>query len=205
MVEIPRPQPAAPWRNAIPVQQPYFSSLQNGQGFTAVNPYKPPASYVDLTKPQNGFDPDAALFDDKFGAADPYTYVDVSKATENIKALLEGAFDDEDGKPRTRGRKKKDEAAVASLTDKLKGLDVVKKEDHDNTGEEPDEEDEDDGTVEGLNVKLLPHQVEGVEWMRDKESSMKKKNGVLPKGGILADDMGLVLHLWSIISTPFAY
>ncbi|KEQ70086.1 hypothetical protein M436DRAFT_22206, partial [Aureobasidium namibiae CBS 147.97] len=44
---------------------------------------------------------------------------------------------------------------------------------------------------EGLNIKLLPHQVEGVSWMIDKEIGERKKNGVLPKGGILADDMGL--------------
>ncbi|KEQ59440.1 uncharacterized protein M437DRAFT_25697, partial [Aureobasidium melanogenum CBS 110374] len=44
---------------------------------------------------------------------------------------------------------------------------------------------------EGLTVKLLPHQVEGVSWMIDKEIGERKKNGVLPKGGILADDMGL--------------
>ncbi|KEQ99392.1 hypothetical protein AUEXF2481DRAFT_58933, partial [Aureobasidium subglaciale EXF-2481] len=44
---------------------------------------------------------------------------------------------------------------------------------------------------EGLSIKLLPHQVEGVSWMIDKEIGERKKNGVLPKGGILADDMGL--------------
>ena len=195
VVEIPRPQPNAPWRNDIPVPQPYYSSLSNGRGFIAVNPYKAPGSYVDLTQTKSGFDPDAAIFDDKFGAADPYTYVDAGKATENIKALLEGAFDEEDEKPRTRRRKKKYAAAMAGLTDKLKGLDVEKGREHDDAHkEEADEEDEDDGTVEGLNVKLLPHQVDGVEWMRDKESRVKKKNGVLPKGGILADDMGLVIH-----------
>ncbi|KAL8688657.1 MAG: hypothetical protein Q9218_005489 [Villophora microphyllina] len=200
VVEIPRPQSAAPWRHAVPTQQPYFSSLQPARGFVHVNPYIQPANYVDLTKTQSGFDPDAALFDDRFGAADPYTYVDAGKATENIKALLEGAFDEDDGKPRTRGKKKKDEAAVAGLTEKLKDLDVEKSEDKDDAheGEEHDEEEEDDGTVEGLNVKLLPHQVDGVEWMRDKESSVKKRNGVLPKGGILADDMGLGKTIQSI-------
>lgn len=200
VVEIPRPQAAAPWRNAVPNQQPFFSSLRNAQSFVPVNGYQQPANYVDLTKTQNSFNPDAALFDDKFGAADPYTYVDAGKATENIKLLLEGAFDEDDGKPRTRGRKKKNDAAVASLTDKLQGLDVDKKTDQDGAHQEEhdDDEEEDDGTVEGLNVKLLPHQVDGVEWMRDKESSVKKKNGVLPKGGILADDMGLGKTIQSI-------
>ncbi|OHE93465.1 SNF2 family domain-containing protein, partial [Colletotrichum orchidophilum] len=54
-----------------------------------------------------------------------------------------------------------------------------------------------DGTVEGLKVKLLPHQVEGVEWMRGRELGPVKK-GKVPKGGILADDMGLGKTLQTI-------
>ncbi|KAL8696289.1 MAG: hypothetical protein Q9224_002872, partial [Gallowayella concinna] len=198
VVEILRPKNVTPWLNNIPAQQSMFSSLQNGRGFAAVNTKQPVPSHVDLTAPQYSFESDAALLDDKFGSADPYMYVDAGKATENIKALLEGAFDDEDTKPRTRGRKKKAEAAVASLTDKLKGLDVDPTPGSEATEDEHEDEDFDDGTVEGLNVKLLPHQVDGVEWMRDKEVSMKKKNGVLPKGGILADDMGLGKTIQSI-------
>ncbi|KAL8753221.1 MAG: hypothetical protein Q9184_005487 [Pyrenodesmia sp. 2 TL-2023] len=198
VVEIPRPQYSAPWPNKVPNQQPIFSSYQPASSFAPVNPYKPPANLIDITKSETTFNPDAVLFDDKFGAADPYTYVDAGKATENIKALLEGAFEDDEEKPRTRGRKKREEAAVVGLTEKLKDLDVEKKGNDEGTHETSDEEDEDDGTVEGLNVKLLPHQVEGVAWMRDKEASVKKKNGVLPKGGILADDMGLGKTIQSI-------
>lgn len=55
----------------------------------------------------------------------------------------------------------------------------------------------DDGTVEGIKVKLLPHQVEGVAWMRSREIGPIKK-GKLPKGGILADDMGLGKTLQSV-------
>ncbi|KAI4097779.1 MAG: hypothetical protein LQ344_000051 [Seirophora lacunosa] len=197
VVEIPNPQFNAPWPNRAPVQQPWFSSYQQPQSFTSVNPHQVSGNIIDLTKPKNTFDPDAALFDDKFGAADPYNYVDAGKATENIKALLEGAFDDEEDKPRTRGRKKKVEAKVASLSEKLKDLGIEKKSSLEETPEDSDD-DEDDGTVEGLKVKLLPHQVEGVEWMKDKEASVKKKNGVLPKGGILADDMGLGKTIQSI-------
>ncbi|KAH6647523.1 SNF2 family N-terminal domain-containing protein [Truncatella angustata] len=51
--------------------------------------------------------------------------------------------------------------------------------------------------VEGLKVRLLPHQVEGVEWMRGRELGPVKK-GKVPKGGILADDMGLGKTLQSI-------
>lgn len=191
VVEIPRPQYSATWAKTAPMPQPLFSSYQQAPNFVPVNTYQPPANLVDLTKPNNTFNPDAALFDGKFGAADPYTYVDAGKASENIKALLEGAFEDEEEKPRTRGRRKNVEAAAAGLTEKLKSLDVDKKIADEEGHAESDGEDEDDGTVEGLNVKLLPHQVEGVDWMRDKEASVKKKNGVLPKGGILADDMGL--------------
>ena len=152
-----------------------------------MNPVAKPGGIIDfssITEP--------ALVETKFGAADPYDYIDASKANENIKALLEGAFEDEEDKPRTRGRKKKVEAALDHLSNKLEGLEVKneeKKDDVASAAEEEVDEDE-DGTIEGLSVKLLPHQVDGVEWMRDKEIGTKKKNGVLPKGGILADDVG---------------
>ena len=189
-IQSPRPANTAAWTSK-PSQQPMFSSFEpRATSFAPANQYQRPNPYINLQGSQEIFNPDAALFGDQFGAADPHTYVDAGKATENIKALLEGAFEDEEDKPRTRGRKKKVEAAVEDLIGKLQGLDVkAETEKAEEVGE--DEEDEDDGTVEGLNVKLLPHQVNGVEWMKDKESGVKKKNGVLPKGGILADDMGL--------------
>lgn len=59
------------------------------------------------------------------------------------------------------------------------------------------EDDKDRSQVEGLKVRLLPHQVEGVEWMRKRELGPVKK-GKVPKGGILADDMGLGKTLQSI-------
>lgn len=153
-----------------------------------MNPPQNTSNFIDLTTGQ-------PLLDDPFGSIDPYDYVDAGKANENIKALLEGAFEDEEDKPRTRGRKKKVEAAVERLTEKLQDLEVkdeAKKEDE--AEQEEEEEEEDDGTVEGLKVKLLPHQVDGVAWMKDKEIGVKKKNGVLPKGGILADDVSLQLQ-----------
>ncbi|KAH8904351.1 hypothetical protein BR93DRAFT_883515, partial [Coniochaeta sp. PMI_546] len=71
-------------------------------------------------------------------------------------------------------------------------------------GMEDEEEEEkgkketiEDGSVEGIKVKLLPHQVEGVKWMRSREVGPIKK-GKLPKGGILADDMGLGKTLQSV-------
>ncbi|KAL6714401.1 hypothetical protein ACLMJK_007824 [Lecanora helva] len=203
VVEIAPPSNVPAW-SLPPRPPPTFSSLSapNG-GFSAVNSYQKP--FVDLTQPQqnDSFNPDAALFDDRFGATDPYMYVDAGKATENIKALLEGAFEDDEDKPRTRGRKKRSEAVAEGLADKLQGL-GMKEDDKENnpagetSREGESDEDEDDGTVEGLKVKLLPHQVDGVAWMRDKEIRVKKKNGILPKGGILADDMGLGKTIQSI-------
>jgi hypothetical protein len=38
-----------------------------------------------------------------------------------------------------------------------------------------------------LNVKLLKHQVQGVQWMKNREKGKKR-------GGILADDVSLSLH-----------
>jgi len=190
LVEIPRPANHPIWTTKAP-PQPTFSSFGNVHGWAPVNPSQRPGAFVNLTNPQENAGPDSIIFGDKFGAADPYNYIEAGKATENIKALLEGAFEDEEDKPRTRGRKLKVEAAVAGLADNMKEL-RLKSDEKVNEKEEADDEDEgdvDDGTVEGLKVKLLPHQVDGVEWMRDKEIGVKKKNGILPKGGILADDV----------------
>ncbi|KAI1826717.1 hypothetical protein F4861DRAFT_42884 [Xylaria intraflava] len=56
---------------------------------------------------------------------------------------------------------------------------------------------DDKSRIEGLKVKLLPHQIEGVEWMKNRELGPVKK-GKVPKGGLLADDMGLGKTLQSI-------
>lgn len=56
---------------------------------------------------------------------------------------------------------------------------------------------EDRSRIEGLKVRLLPHQIEGVEWMKNRELGPVKK-GKVPKGGLLADDMGLGKTLQSI-------
>ncbi|KAI1502132.1 SNF2 family N-terminal domain-containing protein [Biscogniauxia marginata] len=56
---------------------------------------------------------------------------------------------------------------------------------------------EDKSLVEGLKVRLLPHQVEGVEWMKFRELGPVKQ-GKVPRGGLLADDMGLGKTLQSI-------
>ncbi|RYP51806.1 hypothetical protein DL768_002953 [Monosporascus sp. mg162] len=60
-----------------------------------------------------------------------------------------------------------------------------------------DDPSEDKSQIEGLKVRLLPHQVQGVEWMKGRELGPVKK-GKVPKGGLLADDMGLGKTLQSI-------
>ncbi|RJE25910.1 SNF2 family helicase ATPase [Aspergillus sclerotialis] len=215
-------------------------------------------SFIDLTG-EGGFSP-AKPRNAGFGSMDVNSYIDSAKANENIKALLEGAFEDEDdkgqGEPKRKGKnkkkrknrgkkegleklgdgtkegsegkgdpKKKDGSDVDALADQLLGVTVSdskaedgnaddqnrqlaendkdssknagleeeasEAEEEDEEDEDDEEADEDDDTVEGLKVKLLPHQRDGANWMREKEIGQKKIKGVLPKGGILADDMGL--------------
>ncbi|KAK4943620.1 hypothetical protein LTR28_008421, partial [Elasticomyces elasticus] len=188
---VPVSVPKNPYvQTTLPPPKPSFSSLGPGTYLGYSGP--PTKNVIDLTTEHTEFDPDAALRDDRFGAPDPYNYVDAAQASENIKALLEGAFDDDDDdKPKTRLRKraKKQETEAKSLAEKLEKLNVKTEDDKD--AKEEEEDDEEDGTVDGMTIKLLPHQVEGVAWMLDKEIGERKKNGVLPKGGILADDMGL--------------
>ena len=193
VVEITRPT-NFPSFSSRPPPPPLFSSQpQSGFGSFGQNQ----KNFVDLTK---GPVAQPNIFDDNYDSFDPSNFMDSGQADENIKALLEGAFEDDDDKPRTRSRKKKQEADVNDLAAKLQGLGVDKEE------EEEEEEEGDDGTVDGLGVKLLPHQIDGVEWMIGREVGMKKEDGTkprapkggIPKGGILADDMGLGKTIQSI-------
>ncbi|GAB7338120.1 hypothetical protein MBLNU457_4477t1 [Dothideomycetes sp. NU457] len=198
--------PVNPTYRSIPAApKPMFSSLGPKTTFIP-----PKSRTIDLTgDADDGFDPDAAFKDDRFGAIDPYNYLDPMKASDDIKALLEGAFDDEGEKPRIRLRKrarkspqdlKQQEAKLKTLEEKLASLTVQgdEKPKEDLKAEDDAEEDQEDGTVDGLAVKLLPHQVEGVQWMIDKEIGEGKKGRVLPYGGILADDMGLGKTIQSV-------
>ena len=209
----PAPVPIAKPTNAplptIPPRAPPMYSSICGPNNTYPS-YRPPQPVIDLTKSSDRdddeFDPDAEIRarGQKFGEPDPYTYVDASQANENIKNLLEGAFDDEQDKSRTRLRKRAKKALAESNDKEVKGLAArlakldVKEDERKQPEEAVEDEEEDDGTVEGLKVKLLPHQVEGVAWMIDKEIGVRKKKGMLPNGGILADDMGLGKTVQSI-------
>ncbi|KJX93251.1 hypothetical protein TI39_contig4355g00001 [Zymoseptoria brevis] len=106
-----------------------------------------------------------------------------NQASETIKNLLEGAFDDEDNKGRTRLQRRvkkvdKPEKETNSLADKLAAGSVKQTEEAaEEDGEE--EEEEEDGTADSMTVKLLPHQVDSVSWMIDKEIGARKTKGVL--------------------------
>ncbi|CAK7566319.1 MAG: hypothetical protein SEPTF4163_004259 [Sporothrix epigloea] len=120
-------------------------------------------------------------------------YTDPEKAAADLKALLEGGMEEDEDE--------EDEAQPAAEPGKYTA--DVTTESHRRV-QKPVENTErrkpqpfDDGTVEGINVKLLPHQVEGVKWMRGRELGPVKR-GRVPKGGILADDMGLGKTLQSI-------
>ncbi|KKY24365.1 putative snf2 family helicase [Phaeomoniella chlamydospora] len=183
VVEIPRPAGYQSWttRAAPP---PMFSSRAANMS----------NNFIDLTKSTSVTPTSSRFPEDGFSMADPSMYMDAGKANENLKALLEGAFEDDEDKPRTRRRKRvASDKAADELAAQLEGLHVKDKE-----AEQDPEEEEEDGTVEGLKVKLLPHQIDGVSWMRDKETGTKKTRGVHPRGGILADDMGLGKTIQSI-------
>ncbi|KAK3903816.1 transcription termination factor 2 [Staphylotrichum tortipilum] len=114
---------------------------------------------------------------------DKVFYTDPAKASSDLKALLEGSMEDEEEE-----EEEEEEAKEGPKTE----------------GAKPKEETVEDGTLEGIKVKLLPHQVEGVKWMRGREVG-KQKKGKVTKGGILADDMGLGKTLQSIsliVSNP---
>ncbi|RMZ90012.1 hypothetical protein DV736_g2764, partial [Chaetothyriales sp. CBS 134916] len=155
---------------AAPVQKPTYN-YQPQMFFSNSRPnqYHKPPSYSDRIQTSFNSTANQSVFlDESAATSDPFTYMDAAKANESIKELLEGALEDEDDKPRTRRRKKQVEDAANVLVDKMQ------------------------------NMHLLPHQIDGVNWMIDKETGAKKTKGVFPKGGILADDMGLGKTIQSI-------
>jgi len=181
-VPVRAPVPQAPSYTTTAAAPPQTFGSMGGTygGFQSINS----SNYIDLTMNN---------YRETYVAPEPYTFVDPKKAEEDLKALLEGVIEDEDDMPRTRSRKKRKEVDTNGLMDKLKSLNV----DEDKFNVTSEDEEEDDGTIEGVKVKLLPHQVEGLEWMTGRELGTAKK-GRVPKGGILADDMGLGKTLQSI-------
>ncbi|ETS74442.1 hypothetical protein PFICI_14308 [Pestalotiopsis fici W106-1] len=98
-------------------------------------------------------------------------WTDPKKTSADLQALIEGSLEDDEDE----------------------------EEDDDDDDEKQSENDDgkSQSQIKGLNVRLLPHQVRGVEWMKRRELGPVKK-GKVPKGGILADDMGLGKTLQSI-------
>ncbi|SZE99832.1 unnamed protein product [Blumeria hordei] len=113
---------------------------------------------------------------------------------EDLKSLLQGALEDEEDQPDKKPWKRITRSKVDDATENLQNLEITEK----IAVTTDDEEDENDGTIEGINVKLLPHQIEGLEWMISRELGTSRKKSRISKGGILADDMGLGKTLQSI-------
>lgn len=130
--------------------------------------------------------------------ADQVFYTDPSKASADLKALLEGGMeDDEDEEDQETASKLSSESGLATkerqMDEENKAASLAVKSSV--TGRRTPIAK--DGIVPGLKVRLLPHQVEGVEWMRGRELGPVKR-GKVPKGGLLADDMGLGKTLQSV-------
>lgn len=94
-----------------------------------------------------------------------------------------------DGVPETPKRESKPVSKPASDEEEVE--DPEEEEEEDEEEEEEEEEVEDPEKVEGLDVDLLPHQIEGLDWLLSRETAKVK-------GGILADDMGLGKTIQSI-------
>ncbi|RCH96451.1 hypothetical protein CU097_000405, partial [Rhizopus azygosporus] len=107
----------------------------------------------------------------------PTTGINDQQTQRDIQQLLESIPSDVPMK--TKRRKKKPVIILDSDEDDFKQGSIEE-------GQEQEEGDgEDDGYIEGLTVQLMEHQVQGVNWMIDRENNEKSQ------GGILADDMGL--------------
>ncbi|PHH59939.1 hypothetical protein CDD82_2371 [Ophiocordyceps australis] len=110
------------------------------------------------------------------GPGEEMFYTDPAKAQADLKALLEGGLDEDD----------QDDEGIAQ--------EQPSSQEQSYDASEPRQKSKtrigQDGVVDDLEVKLLPHQVEGVNWMRGRELGPVRR-GRVPKGGLLADDMGL--------------
>lgn len=196
----------------VGAQQPNIASLQSATfnaiqyqgpgagGFTAVNAGGAHKPFVDRTQMHRTKDYDTTVAPLLSG----------EMVSKQIKDLLED-MNEVTAKRRKKGKGKKaseeisaeeeNELADAFGKTTLEDGDKAKEEVKDEDGVDPfaeEEEEEDEGEeveepdfVEGLDVRLLPHQVEGLDWLLNCESGKRR-------GGILADDMGLGKTIQSI-------
>ena len=122
------------------------------------------------------------------------------KDAENaIKDLLEGAMDEEEDDNDDDGGSRGGARGSGNSQDKHAEKTAHDANEEAGMGDEQKmrEGPNEDGTLEGIKIKLLPHQVDGVKWMKQRETGPVKK-GKIPRGGILADDMGLGKTIQSI-------
>lgn len=124
---------------------------------------------------------------------DEVFYTDPTKASADLKALLEGGMEDEDEDEEQEHEQEKEHNGTKTETQAESSSAAETKSKPQKRRKKIGK----DGVVEGLKVPLLPHQVEGVEWMRGRELGPVKR-GTVPKGGLLADDMGLGKTLQTI-------
>ncbi|KAG6005171.1 hypothetical protein E4U21_000363 [Claviceps maximensis] len=187
-------------------------------GGTKISGPKPP-SYRDRRPPPLPVFDSNSLAKVKSTYSDEVFYTDPTAASADLKALLEGGMDDdeeeeeemekgvEQEKEEEEEEEKKGGEASINLSKqpqpssknaaKSKEVDLQGKGESANVKSKKQSPVGKDGSVDGLKVKLLPHQVEGVEWMRGRELGPVKR-GKVPKGGLLADDMGLGKTLQSV-------
>ncbi|KAG6025632.1 hypothetical protein E4U19_003079 [Claviceps sp. Clav32 group G5] len=186
---------------------------------TKISGPKPPSYQVRKPPPMPVYDSNSNSLNTTISTyAEEVFYTDPSKASADLKALLEGGMEDEEGDEGEDGeeeeeeeeekeeKKRSDEASAETLkhsqsestwVEQSPGAEAKQKEESPKTKPRRKSPIGIDGTVEGLKVKLLPHQVEGVDWMRGRELGPVKR-GRVPKGGLLADDMGLGKTLQSV-------
>jgi SNF2 family DNA or RNA helicase len=94
-------------------------------------------AFIDLTKDDTKSFSGPQNVPASFGAMDVHGYVDSEKATENIKALLEGAFEDEEeesrqkSKSKKKGKNKKKQSKKADLGESAKAVKKVETDDLD--------------------------------------------------------------------------
>lgn len=151
-------------------------------GNTKVNAPKPRAYADRKPPPLPVFDSNQLSKPARGKIGEEIFYTDPAKASADLKALLEGGVEDEADEEQPES-KAKDGTAAGKTEQK-----------QDKPGKQRLTK---DGKIAGLKVRLLPHQVEGVEWMLGRELGPVKR-GTVPKGGLLADDMGLGKTLQTI-------